>query len=73
MEFCQWIGLVCLVVAGTIFIILGVTFKSVWIKPKVVSVKPFEKIDKRDAKATPQLYCQKETKYNNFWKKVWEK
>lgn len=73
MEIHQWIGLICLVAAGFIFIALCVTFKSVWIKPKVVLERHFEKTDKNNANAAPQLYCQKETKYNNFWKKIWEK
>lgn len=69
----QYIGLLCLITAGIIFIGLCVTFKSVWLKPKAVLEKHFEKTDKSNAKVAPQLYCQKETKYNNFWKKIWEK
>lgn len=73
MVFWQYIGLICLITAGIIFIGLCVTFKSVWLKPKAVLEKRFPETDKNDNSIVPQLYSHKETKYNNFWKKVWEK
>lgn len=73
MGFYQYIGLICLIIAGIIFIGLCATIDSVWLEKPAVLEKHFEKIDKNDNSIVPQLYSHKETKYNNFWKKVWEK
>lgn len=66
----QYIGLLCLITAGIIFIGLCVTFKSVWIKPKAVLLKPEET---KRAEMKVEDTSKKGTKYNNFWKKIWEK
>lgn len=68
----QCIGIICLGVATSLFLILGITFKSVWIKPKSILL---EKADKKyDVnKMKVEDTSKKETKYNNFWKKIWEK
>jgi len=48
MEFWQWIGLMCFVAAGTIFAMLCVTFKSVWIDPpKVYKGKIKSRLEKK--------------------------
>ena len=66
----QYIGMMCLAVATTLFLILGVTFKSVWIKPKNVYI---EKTDKKYDLTKMKDISKKETKYNTTWKEVWEK
>jgi hypothetical protein len=66
----QYIGLLCLITAGIIFIGLCVTFKSVWIKPKAILLKP-EEIKRTEMKVEDT--SKKGTKYNNFWKKIWDK
>lgn len=73
-----YISLVLFFIAGIIFIMLCVTFKSVWLdKPKKCSAeKTFEKIEEDSRKAVVlnmKDVSKKETKYNNTWKKVWDK
>ena len=73
-----YISLVLYFIAGIIFIMLCVTFKSVWIdKPKKSdTLKAFKKIEEDSRKAIElnmKDVSKKETKYNTTWKKVWDK
>lgn len=73
-----YISLALFIIAGIIFIILCATFKSVWLdKPKKSdALKTFEKIEEDSRKAIAlnmKDVSKKETKYNNTWKKVWDK
>lgn len=73
-----YISLVLYFIAGIIFIMLCATFKSVWLdKPKKSdALKTFEKIEEDSRKAIAlnmKDISKKETKYNNTWKKVWDK
>lgn len=77
MEFWQWIGLMCFVAAGTIFAMLCVSFKSVWINPRKEYKAKLEK--KFDVPKMPAEDCdtqpdnpRKETNYNKTWKRVWD-
>ena len=73
-----YISLALFFIAGIIFIMLCVTFKSVWLdKPKkCYSEQTFEKIEEDSRKAVElnmKDVSKKETKYNTTWKKVWDK
>lgn len=73
-----YISLVLFFIAGIIFIMLCVTFKSVWLdKPKkYYAEQKFEKIEEDSRKAVElnlKDVSKKETKYNTTWKKVWDK
>ena len=73
-----YISLALFFIAGIIFIMLCVTFKSVWLdKPeKSYAEKTFEKIEEDSRKAVElnmKDASKKETKYNTTWKKVWDK
>ena len=73
-----YISLLLYFIAGIIFIMLCVTFKSVWLdKPKKsYTQKTFEKIEEDSRKAIElnmKDVSKKETKYNTTWKKVWDK
>lgn len=75
-----YISLVLYFIAGIIFIMLCVTFKSVWLekpeKEKSEAQKRIEKIEEDSRKAVAlnmKDVSKKETKYNTTWKKVWDK
>ena len=73
-----YISLALFFIAGIIFIMLCVTFKSVCLdKPKKsYAQKTFEKIEEDSRKAVElnmKDVSKKETKYNTTWKKVWDK
>ena len=73
-----YISLVLYFIAGIIFIMLCVTFKSAWLdKPKKSDAeKTFEKIEEDSRKVVAlnmKDASKKETKYNTTWKKVWDK
>lgn len=75
-----YISLLLYFIAGIIFIMLCVTFKSVWLdkpeKEKSERQKIFEKFEEDSRKAVElnmKDVSTKETKYNTTWKKVWDK
>lgn len=74
-----YISLVLFFIAGIIFIMLCVTFKSVWFekpeKEKSEAQKRIEKLIEYDKKVELNMkdVSKKETKYNTTWKKVWDK
>ena len=73
-----YISLALYFITGIIFIMLCVTFKSVWLdKPKkYYAEQTFEKIEEDSRKAIElnmKDVSKKETKYNTTWKKVWDK